>query len=473
MGQGKPRKAAFARGRGRITVTLPRAPKVGERVAVRLRLHGLVPRTAGGLVGAVQGYLHQQALGGTVLSDSDTASLLSPELLLPLRRHGAPWVVPEAAFGAPSPAPVACHLVTVDAPGDLEAIPSGTTVGTVPGKGGRVRHVFVAAGRRVGLVLAAKGQSRATRHAGKVEVTGVAGDPGTATSLARDGAAALRTLARRLGPLPWNHLTVAVGPVSDPLGGSRVGGLVLVSPYLDQAQGSLMGFGAFGGGMMPPPTEMVVTQQVARQWFGEVVATPGPAAPVVESLLAGEATFEAVRDRHGTDAVAAIRRIALAGAYSIYRSLGGADGPADRPAAALKDVTTWAGLCGAKALGVFGPLDARLGPAKVAGAVDGLAHARRFGVVDRADLTRALVAAAPKQAARIHVLLAHWLDQAHGDADLGGPNGALGALFQGLPGMPGGRGGQVPGNLPDPAQLQQMMQQMARQLMKQMQGGGP
>ena len=473
VGAGPPREAPFARGRGRITVTLPRAPRVGERVALRLKLSGRIPVISGGLLGAVQGYLQPGALGGTLVADARAASVLSPEVLLAPRRHGAPWVVPPAAFGAPGPAPVACHLVTVEAPADLEALPSGTTVGTVPVKGGRVRHVFVAAGRRVGLILAPRGQPRVTRHAGKVTVTAVAGSAGTATTLARDAAAAVTILGRRLGPLPWNHLTVAVGPVADPLGGSRVGGLVVVSPYLDQAQGVLAGFGGFGGGAMPPGPELVVTRQVARQWFGEVVATPGPAAPVVESLLAGEAALEVIGDRHGRDAVAATRRIALAGAYTVYRSLGGVDGPADRPATALKQASTWAGLCGAKAPALFGPLAARLGEPAVAQAVDGLARDHRFGVVDRAAFTGRLVAAAPKQAGRIHALLVHWLDQAHGDQDLGGPDGALGALFRGFPGMLGARGGQGLGNLPDPAALQKMMQQMARQMLKQLQGGGP
>jgi hypothetical protein len=474
VGPGNPTPAPFSRGRGRITVTLPRAPSRGERVAVRLHLAGRLPSAAGGIAEALQGYLKGDALGGTLVAGDDAAALISPEALLTLRRHGAPWVIPEAAFGAPSPAPVACHLVTVDAPAELTAVASGAVVGTVPEKGHRVRHVFVSAGRRVGVVLAPRGQARVERKAGPVTITGIAPDRRTATELAADAAAAVNVLADRLGPLPWSHLSVVLGPVAGPLAGARVGGLVVVSSNVDTDTGGLMGLS--GAGPTLPPLAVVVTHQVAHQWFGELVATPGPAAPVVEELLAQGATLQVIGVRHGAAARAQARQTFLGGGYSVYRSLGGVDGPADRPARALRTVAAWAGLCAAKAPGVFGALAGELGQATVDQAVDRLAKENRFGVVRRRDLAGSLFAAAPTRIKATRRTLARWLDEAHGDADLGGPNATIQALLQAFPGMTGAPGSGSSPAMPDAAQMQrmqQLMQKMMQQMLKQLQNGGP
>jgi len=331
-----------------------------------------------------------------------------------------------------------------------------------------LKGVEVSSGESVGGIIESNSAVKAKVQG--VQLRASAESPEMARRFLKWGRQALVSLEAEWGPYPYRRLEIVSVPLSGAVDGGHGPGLVLVSTVFE-GQGDLFSQGALsgspGGAGGADLQELTVVHQIAHQWIGEEVATPGPASPVIEEMIASYGLLRHAARRHGPASARALEDKVMGQLYRTWRSLGSDDAPADRPFATLT-LGGWVGLGLGKASLLLPRLERSVGARSVRRAVRAWLSAGRFGVQNRASLQAALLAAVPV-AKRPSVIasLRRGLDEVHGDETIGA--GDLDAIFGAgslSPGMMPG-GGSF-GALDDPA-VQKLMQEMLRAL----QGGGP
>jgi hypothetical protein len=435
VGEGPPTApATLERHRRFVEIGLPRTPRRGERVAVHLVLEGDLPRRGSGNL--MESIASVTSTGGTVGSvgavgtDGEGVTLLGAHPTLAPFEDGRWHPVPSEAWGPPHSAPAACHLMSVLVPPGLAAFGTGEQVGEIPEPGGEVRHVFVSAGaRRMAVIFRPAGLARHERRVGGVTIRAHAGSQEIAEAMTGWGAGVLRHYAEVYGAYPWTRLELVEGPLNGALGGLRGPGVVLVNDLLTDGEDTT--FGGFARpGMVGFMRELVIAHQVAHQWFGEQVDVGGASAPALEKALTWHAVLDYTRTRHGREAALRIRRRAVDTLYHAWRLSGRADMAAGQPLSAIPGLGGHLAICEGKATGLLESLLEPLGRERLRGGLRSFVASHRFGSAGRARLEAALEAAAgDAHKGAVAPAFVRWLDETHGDADLGSPTRSLTGTF--------------------------------------------
>ena len=105
--------------------------------------------------------------------------------------------------------------------------------------------------------------------------------------------------------------------------------------------------------------------------------------------------------------------------YQTMRALGEADTPADQPTDAFTSSLQYGGVVYGKAPGLYGALGELLGADAVLAGLRAFVTANAFGVAGSDDLRAALSSTAPDRAAEVDALWQRWIEEAHGDEDIG------------------------------------------------------
>ncbi|MEO0324188.1 MAG: M1 family aminopeptidase, partial [Myxococcota bacterium] len=241
--------------------------------------------------------------------------------------------------------------------------------------------------------------------------------------------------------------------------------------------GTLGSGGALGGAggadpmasMQSAMLEFVTAHEVAHQWWHGLVGSDARAHPWVDESLAQFSAVQYVRERHGPSRAREEAERQVAANYHMMRLSGGADGAVDRPVAAFGGELAYAGLVYGKGPFFYERARARMGNGPFFRALRGYVSANRFRTAGPTDLRDRLARGRPP----IARLARRWLDEAHGDADLGRPSPArllqgflgpgvdlppeLDGLLQGLGGMLGSDTAGSPGGTGSGADLQQAL----------------
>lgn len=288
----------------------------------------------------------------------------------------------------------------------------------------------------------------------------------------------LRTFERRFGRYPYTDLEVVEAPLVGGAGGVEFSGLVTVATMFYQPLGSGMGLGALGGmgnlggigdllggggaggggagnpmaGMQDSMLEFVVSHEVAHQWWHGIVGSDAREHPFVDESLAQFSSMLYVRDRYGAERAEQEAQRQVASNYHMMRLRGAVDGAVDRPIDGFDDEMAYAGLVYGKGPFLYPELREALGDRAFFRGVSAYVADHRFKVAAPRALFDRL--ARGQHAQRVRGLERHWLDEAHGDEDLGQPdmarmmgqwmgNGSdMGPLMDALRGITGGQGGQ-------------------------------
>ena len=179
--------------------------------------------------------------------------------------------------------------------------------------------------------------------------------------------------------------------------------------------------------------EFVTAHEVAHQWWHGIVGSDSREHPVVDEALAQYSAIVYLEDRYGAARAKKDGDSNVKANYQMMRMMGGADGAADRPARGASS-SVYAGLVYGKAPYFYAKLRQSIGDAAFWSGVRAYVDKYRMqiaparGVVD--------VVASKSDARKVKKLAAHWLDEAHGDADLGKAD-----MSQMLGGGAGGAGG--------------------------------
>jgi hypothetical protein len=164
--------------------------------------------------------------------------------------------------------------------------------------------------------------------------------------------------------------------------------------------------------------EFVIAHEIAHQWWHALVGNDSIAAPVIDEPLAQYSACVAA-ERRNPDTGAETCASHTDEQYESMRLLGEEDARADQPTNAFTSSLQYGGVVYGKAPGLYRALAELLGTDAVLGALRSFATAHAFGVAGPDELRAALTAAAPERGAEIDALWQRWLEEAHGDEDIG------------------------------------------------------
>jgi hypothetical protein len=240
---------------------------------------------------------------------------------------------------------------------------------------------------------------------------------------------ALADFEKRFGPYPYADFDVAESAIVGGAGGVEFSGLVTAASMLYRPPDSGPGGGEIGellkmagmsgalSGMTGSMLEFCVAHEVAHQWWHGLVGSDSRAHPFADEGLAQYSAVLYLEDRYGKERARRDGDMNAKMGYQTMRLMGTPDAPVDRPVEAFGSSLAYGGLIYGKGPYFYAALRRAMGDEAFFAAVREYVARYRFrqapgrGLVD-------LAAAGPDEA-KVQALAAHWLDESHGDEDLG------------------------------------------------------
>jgi hypothetical protein len=242
---------------------------------------------------------------------------------------------------------------------------------------------------------------------------------------------AARTYAARFGPLPLKNITVTEAPLVAGFGSAEFAGLAVIAGafYVDfdsPAMRALPELVREQRASVEDNLEFAAAQGVARQWWGGAVGSDPARQPVLHEALAQFSALLYVQDVRGPESAQQVQDDQLRGVYQVYRTFGGEDVTADRPAREYRNSFQYAAVVAGKGALMFVELRRLLGEERFFKALRGYYEANRLEVAETEDLRAAFAAVAelPQRRALTRTFN-RWLSERHGDEDIAPPNPQL------------------------------------------------
>ena len=363
------------------------------------------------------------------------------------------------------------YLFTATVPASFTVVAAGARVGEEAAPSGEKRFTFAAAAVRDFPIYAGDGwkSTSETRDGLTVTAYTLQGDEASGKVALGVASRALADFSKRFGPYPWTSLSVVEQPLTDGAGGIEYPTVIGVASMLYRGDQNLGPFGALFGkqqklgshatnvGLSEKMLETAVAHEVAHQWWSILVGSDPHRNPVVDEPLAQYSAALYVESVRGKAAATEALSSQVAVGYQTMRLAGVADGPAARAAEAFDSPLQYAGLIYGKAPLFYQAVRKELGERDFAKALRHYADKFRFGEAGPHDFMLTAAQVAPAHARALNKLEAHWLEQAHGDADIGPLD--FGKLLESATGMKLS------------AQEKAMFQQLAPQLTQMLQSG--
>ena len=165
--------------------------------------------------------------------------------------------------------------------------------------------------------------------------------------------------------------------------------------------------------------EFVTAHEVAHQWWHGIVGSDSREHPVVDEALAQYSAIVYLEDRYGAERAKQDGDSNVKANYQMMRMMGSPDGAADRPARGASS-SVYAGLVYGKAPYFYAKLRQMIGDAAFFNGIRAYVDKYRMQIAPARGVVDVVAGGAKAADARkVKKLAAHWLDEAHGDADLG------------------------------------------------------
>jgi len=242
---------------------------------------------------------------------------------------------------------------------------------------------------------------------------------------------AARAYAARFGPLPFKNVTVTEAPLVAGFGSVEFAGLAVIAGafYVDfdsPAMRALPELVREQRQSVEDNLEFAAAQGVARQWWGGAVGSDPARQPVLHEALSQFSALLYVQDVRGAESARQVQDDQLRGVYQVYRTFGGEDTTADRPARDYRNSFQYAAVVAGKGALMFVELRRLLGEERFFKALRGYYEANRLEVAETEDLRSAFAAVAelPQRRALTRTFN-RWLSERHGDEDIAPPNPQL------------------------------------------------
>jgi hypothetical protein len=251
----------------------------------------------------------------------------------------------------------------------------------------------------------------------------------------------LRIFSTRFGPLPLKTLNIAEAPLVAGLGSNEFAGLEVIASayYVDFDSPAVRNLPEIIREQRPSVEESLewgVAHLIAHQWWGAAVGNNPAREPVLDEALASWSALLYFREIYGEQRAAAVLQDQLQGVYRLYRTFGGDDMDANRPARDYRNTFQYAAIVTTKGALMFVQLQRLLGEEKLLAAFRNYYQANLLEIAELDDLRGALIAeAAIEQRRGVARTFNRWLASKRGDEDIAKPDQELAASL-GLPAKP-------------------------------------
>lgn len=191
--------------------------------------------------------------------------------------------------------------------------------------------------------------------------------------------------------------------------------------------GDLLGLGdAFDPEVLAATRAWTVAHEVAHQWWHAMVGNDSMISPTVDEPLAQYSAC-IVFQTAWPETADKVCEANTAGGYEQMRMFGEEDAPAAQPSDAFTSSIQYGGVVYGKAPGVYDALAEEFGEDAVVAALAAVTSAHAFEQISVDDL-RALLAEQLGDPATVESLWTRWMEETHGDEDLGVDPDELGGL---------------------------------------------
>jgi hypothetical protein len=252
---------------------------------------------------------------------------------------------------------------------------------------------------------------------------------------------AVKIFTAKFGPLPFKHISIAEAPLVAGLGSNQFAGLQVIASayYVDFDSPAMRNLPEIIREQRPSVEESLewsVAHLIAHEWWGSAVGNNPAREPVLDEAMASWSALLYFRETYGGMKAAAVLEDQLQGVYRLYRTFGGEDMDANRPARDYRNTFQYAAVVATKGSLMFVALQKVLGEEKLLAAFRNYYRANLFGIAGLDDLRGAFVLEAPLEQRRgIARTFNRWLASKHGDEDIAKPDPEL-ATSLGLPTKP-------------------------------------
>jgi len=249
---------------------------------------------------------------------------------------------------------------------------------------------------------------------------------------------ALRVFTSLFGPLPFKTISIAEAPLVAGLGSCEFSGLNIVASayFVDFDSPAVRNLPEIIREQRPSVEESLewtVAHLVAHQWWGAAVGNDPAREPLLDEALAAWSSLLYYKNTYGEVKATAVLNDQVRGVYRLYRTFGGDDMDANRPARDYRNTFQYAAIVSAKGALMFVDLQRTLGEEKFFAALRNYYQANLYEIAQLEDLRIALVAEAPVEQRRmIGRTFTRWLTAKRGDEDIAPPDQEL-ATTLGIP----------------------------------------
>ena len=251
----------------------------------------------------------------------------------------------------------------------------------------------------------------------------------------------VRIFTARFGPLPFKTINIAEAPLVAGFGSSEFAGLEVIASayYVDFDSPAMRSLPEIIREQRPSVEESLewsVAHLTAHEWWGRAVGNDPGREPVLDEAMASWSALLYFREVYGEEKAAAVLEDQLQGVYRLYRTFGGEDMDANRPARDYRNTFQYAAVVTTKGTLMFVELQRLLGEEKLLAALRNYYQANLLEIAELDDLRGAVIAEAPLQQRRsVARTFNRWLASKRGDEDIARPDREL-ATSLGLPAKP-------------------------------------
>lgn len=252
---------------------------------------------------------------------------------------------------------------------------------------------------------------------------------------------ALRIFSSKFGPLPFKTINIAEAPLVAGLGSNEFGGLEVIASayYVDFDSPAVRNLPEIIREQRPSVEESLewgVAHLIAHEWWGAAVGNNPGREPVLDEAMTSWSALLYFRETYGEQKAKIVLEDQLQGVYRLYRTFGGADMDANRPARDYRNTFQYAAVVTTKGALMFVQLQRLIGEEKLLAAFRNYYQANLLEIAELDDLRGALIAEAPIEHRRaVARSFNRWLSSKRGDEDIAKPDPEL-ATSLGLPAKP-------------------------------------
>lgn len=322
---------------------------------------------------------------------------------------------------------VASYEVKVVIDAEVEVVGSGPLTSSKTKEEKLVEHTFVGENLR-GFALAFGDHLKTIRlPVGKVEVAvhHVSGDEVVGAKIAKIAARSVESYNSAFGEYPYPQLNIVELPLPAGFGGIEFPGLVAIAQAycvdFDSPEAArLPGMIRQQSDVVKNALEFTTAQSIAFQWWGNIVGSDSQKTPFMDEALSSFAATYYYEAAYGKEIGEQAINRQLKSAYQVYRSLGGLDTEAAKPAKDFRSLLQFSAIVQAKGAMLFHALRKELGDEQFFGVLKQYSKDYRFRFASYSDLREAFLDVA-NNPNTVKALFQRYLKEKKGDEDLGKP----------------------------------------------------